>query len=106
MTQPPQDGPPPDRTREVRLPPVPGRPAVPDPPTDRLPGPSAQRDPTLRLGGPGTPGDQARPAHGQAPGQPPSGQPPWGQPPQSGSPGYGPPGAPAILTSAADSARR
>ena len=82
MTQPPQDGPPPDRTREVHLPPVPGRPAVPDPPTDRLPGPPAQRDPTLRLGSPGTPGGQARPAgqasgqaSGQAPGQPPHGQP-------------------------------
>jgi hypothetical protein len=95
MTQPPQDGTPPDRTREVRLPPVPGRPpvpgqpAVPDQPTDRLAGgPPEQRDPTLRLGGPPPP--QQPPT-----GQPPYGQPPYGQPPAWGQqPPYGPPGAP------------
>jgi hypothetical protein len=101
MTQPPQDGTPPDRTREARLPPVPGRPAVPDQPTDRLPGgPPEQRDPTLRLGGPVP---QQPPAPGQAPwgqqspyGQQPAWgqQPPYGQQPAWGPPPYGPPGGP------------
>jgi hypothetical protein len=95
MSQPPHDDgtPPPDRTREVRLPPVPPRP-LPDPPTDRLPGASEQRDPTLRLGGPvqqpGGPPPQ-QPPHGRLPyGQPGQGQPPYGQPGQG--PQYGPPG--------------
>ncbi|SNS05850.1 hypothetical protein SAMN04488107_1103 [Geodermatophilus saharensis] len=111
MTQPPQDGTPPDRTREARLPPVPGRPpapgrpAVPDQPTDRLAGgPPDQRDPTLRLGGPAAPGPQPppygqQPPWGQAPyghqpgHRPPYGQqPPWGQQPPYGAPGYGAPG--------------
>ncbi|GAB3314212.1 hypothetical protein GCM10027451_28920 [Geodermatophilus aquaeductus] len=88
MSQPPHDDgtPPPDRTREVRLPPVPPRP-LPDPPTDRLPGASEQRDPTLRLGGP------VQQPGGPAPQQPPYGQPPYGQPGQ-GQPPYGQPGQP------------
>jgi hypothetical protein len=96
MSQPPQDDgtPPPDRTREVRLPPVPPRP-LPDPPTDRLPGSSEERDPTLRLGGPVQ--QSGGPAPQQPPyGQPPYGQPPYGQPqygaPTQGQPQYGPPG--------------
>ncbi|MGY1701291.1 hypothetical protein [Geodermatophilus sp. SYSU D00766] len=106
MTQPPQDGTPPDRTREARLPPVPrgpGRPAVPDQPTDRLAGgPPEQRDPTLRLGGPAAPGPPQPPPGQQPPWgqQPPYGQqppwgqqqPPWGQQPPYGAPGYGAPG--------------
>ncbi|SFP76625.1 hypothetical protein SAMN05660464_4166 [Geodermatophilus dictyosporus] len=105
MSQPPQDdGTPADRTREVRLPPVPPRSPVPDQPTDRMSGtPLGQRDPTLRMDGgaqqpgaapPATGGQPAVPNPAWArPGQPQG----WGAPGQAGpswgAPGpYGPPG--------------
>ncbi|MGR7026131.1 hypothetical protein [Geodermatophilus sp. URMC 62] len=98
MSQPPQDdGTSADRTRELHLPPVPGRPGspapLPDQPTDRLPGPP-DRIPTLRVDGvggqPGTPGTGSFPGGpGPGPGPDPGYGPPGYGPP---GPGYGPPG--------------